>query len=96
MGGHENGWIGTIRNLSIPVVIVAVSWLTFEFVIQPVLVSINPIFADQHVSPTEILIGHAPETPAQVAFFVTVLIGLFVAFYSELSYMRVLILSLRY
>lgn len=72
----RNLWEGIepIRRLLGGFVVLIIAWHAFEAVIQPALVSINPIFADQGVYWT----GRYPNTPSQAALVITVLIGLYV------------------
>lgn len=69
--------IAPIRKLLGVLVVVAITWYLFEVAIQPALVSISPIFADQALTPGEIDIRHI-DAPAQVAFVVTLLLGVFI------------------
>lgn len=63
-----------IRRLLGGLVVLAIAWQAFEVVIQPALVYISPVFADQG----EYWTGRYPNTPAQAALVVTVLVGLYV------------------
>jgi hypothetical protein len=58
---------------------VALAWVAFEVVIQPGLVSINPVFADQPFSEIGFS-GRTPDTLAQAAFVVTLLLGVYIYF----------------
>lgn len=51
--------------------VVAIIALSFQFIIQPALVSIDPMFADHRDSTVRV-----PDTPADVAFLVTSCIGM--------------------
>lgn len=66
--------IKPIRRLLGGLLVLVIVWHTFDAVIQPVLVHISPIFADQG----EYWTGRYPDTPAQVALVITVLAGLYV------------------
>ena len=70
-----------IKILSV-ILSVAISWYLFEIVIQPALVSISPIFADQALHSTG-RIGRTPDNLAQVALFATILIGLYTSYLLE-------------
>jgi hypothetical protein len=71
--------IAPIRKILGVIVAVAISWYAFEIVIQPALISINPVFADQPFSDTGFS-GRTPDTPAQAAFVVTLLLGIYIYF----------------
>lgn len=68
--------VAPLRKILGVLVAVVITWYLFEVVIQPALVSISPIFADQSLSPGEFDIRHI-DTPAQVAFVATLLVGVF-------------------
>jgi hypothetical protein len=68
--------IAPLRKILGVIVAVAISWYAFEVVIQPALVSISPAFADQPFSETGFS-GRTPDTPAQAAFVITLLLGVF-------------------
>jgi hypothetical protein len=68
--------IAPIRQVLGVIVAVAIAWVAFEVVIQPALISINPVFADQPFSETGFS-GRTPDTPAQAAFVVTLLLGVY-------------------
>ena len=65
-----------IRKLLGGLVVFVISWQLFEIAIQPALVSISPIFADQALYGTG-AVGRYPDNLAQVALFSTLLLGLF-------------------
>jgi hypothetical protein len=71
--------IAPIRKVFGVIVAVAIAWVAFEVVIQPALISINPVFADQPFSETGFS-GRTPDTPAQAAFVITLLLGVYVYF----------------
>lgn len=50
--------------------------MTFEIVVQPILVSIDPMFADQPA--TSISGRFAPDTPAEWASLATVIVGIII------------------
>lgn len=67
-------WLG-MAKLSIEIIIVAVIlWYIFQIVVQPVLVSINPVFADLYAPAAE-QSGRSPENPAQIALYATGIVG---------------------
>lgn len=66
-----------LRKLIGLIIAAAIAWQLFDVMIQPVLVSISPLFADQYLTGTG-AVGRTPDTLAQAALFVTLLIGMFV------------------
>lgn len=71
--------VAPLRQLLGIFIAVAIACFLFEIAIQPALVSISPIFADQPLSPGEIDVRHI-DTPAQVAFVATLLLGVYIYF----------------
>lgn len=70
------GWIETL-------LVVVILFIAFETIIQPILVSIDPMFADQSVPASEIS-GRNPETPAGWALLTTVVLGSLVYYLSKM------------
>ena len=56
------------------VILVVVMWFVFQGIVQPILVGIDPMFADQSVD----RVRRGPQTPAQVAGIITFVLGLFI------------------
>ena len=56
------------------IILVIVMWFVFQDIVQPVLIVIDPMFADQPVD----RVRRGPQTPAQAAGIVTFVAGAFV------------------
>jgi hypothetical protein len=56
------------------IILVVVMWFVFQWGVQPILIQIDPMFADQPVD----RIRRGPQTPAQVAGIVTFVVGIFI------------------
>lgn len=52
---------------------VIIAGLIFEFAVQPALVNIDPMFADQDL-PVGEATGRGPETPAELAGYITIFV----------------------
>jgi hypothetical protein len=72
---RDNEDIEVLSKLFGAFIVAVLVWHSFEAVIQPALVSISPIFADQ---PGELWTGRSPDSPAQVALYITTLLGVFI------------------
>jgi hypothetical protein len=70
----SRNWIGKIKYTIEVLVLLAIIGVIFEFAIQPALVSIDPMFADQNL-PVGEATGRGPETPSEVALYITLFIG---------------------
>lgn len=69
----SRNWIGKIKYAIEILCIIIIVGLIFELAIQPALVSIDPMFADQDL-PVGEATGRGPETPAEVALYATIFI----------------------
>ena len=63
-------------------ILVVVMWFVFQDIVQPILISIDPMFADQPVN----RIRRGPQTPAQVTGIVTSVVGIFIYYSTRLIY----------
>lgn len=63
-------------------ILVVVMWFVFQDIVQPVLIQIDPMFADQPVD----RVRRGPQTPAQVAGIVTYAVGAFVYYSGRFMY----------
>lgn len=79
MGDNEDDWMNATRQLVGALVVLAITWHVFWEIIHPVLVSLSPIF----VYNPDSRVGRYPDSPAQIALFITILLGLFVYFLFE-------------
>jgi hypothetical protein len=79
----ERDSIGLVLIFLGVILSVAISWYLFEIVIQPALVSISPIFADQSIKSTG-RVGRIPDTLAEAALFATILTGLYIFYLIEI------------
>lgn len=73
----SSSWIKKIKYTIEVLFVVAILGLLFKSMIQPVLVSIDPMFANQNL-PIGEATGRGPETPAEVALYATIIIGFIV------------------
>ena len=69
----NSSWVKKITFWVEIVVVMAISIVFFEYLLQPTLANLNPMFADQYV-PLEERSLRAPDTPAEVALIITGLI----------------------
>ena len=63
-------------------ILVVVMWFVFQDIVQPILISIDPMFADQPID----RVRRGPQTPAQVAGIVTFVAGAFVYYSGRYMY----------
>ncbi|EMA53932.1 hypothetical protein [Halococcus thailandensis] len=63
-------------------ILVVVMWFVFQDIVQPILIGIDPMFADQSVD----RVRRGPQTPAQVAGIVTYAVGAFIYYSGKLMY----------
>lgn len=63
-------------------VLFVVMWFVFQEIVQPILVGIDPMFADQPVN----RFRRGPQTPAQVAGIATYAVGVFVYYSGRFMY----------
>lgn len=64
------------------IILVVVMWFVFQDIVQPILIDIDPMFADQSVD----RIRRGPQTPAQVAGIITFIAGSFIYYSGKLMY----------
>lgn len=81
-----DGWPNAILELVGALIVLAISWHVFFEIIHPVLMSISPAFAYN----PDGRVGRAPDSPAQVALFATVGIGLYLYFSIQILFIKVL------
>ena len=63
-------------------ILVVVMWFVFQDIVQPVLIGIDPMFADQPVD----RVRRGPQTPAQVAGIATYAVGAFIYYSGRYMY----------
>ena len=66
------------------IILVVVMWFVFQWGVQPILIQIDPMFADQPVD----RVRRGPQTPAQVAGIITFVAGAFVYYSGRFMYSR--------
>jgi hypothetical protein len=70
----SRSWLQKIKFTIEAIFVVIIVGLFFELTLQPILVGIDPMFADQNL-PVGETTGRGPETPAEAALYATIFIG---------------------
>lgn len=81
------GWKSKAGHLAELLIICFISINIFNYIVQPLLVSIDPIFAYQDL-PLGEAVGRGPETPAELAGMISVAIIMYAYYTLRFKFIR--------